>query len=585
MECLWYNHRCVVEEATPDEISLLKKILAIDFYHYEGSRRVFEKRENLLFKDSGSYYFPPGMIDFVSEKLEKIGMDLILDDMRSLPHAPINFNPLSEEYEAYEEQVQAVELAREDDNNVGFFSSLMGTGKSRIIRDLTFDKGVKTLIIVPSEIIRDQLAKSFQDLLPHQKVFTKIPKEQEKYIDHRAIIDTSEEVEADSLEKVYLLDKGFKKYGGNWFKVESAKNEVNLRKKKVKLSDLKNNGHIYIICFKSLENASLDFLHSVEMVIVDEGHRAKNKTIRYSLLNMPNAYYRYFFSATMWADLKQDMYLLMSVCEGKCIFEELPKDSIESQKVAKPIYIEKRSPMPNHPVGRWKKDKHGNSKIVYAKGMDNIAKLGLIGNETRNEDIAHTAIEYFFDNRHVLILVNEEYHGHILRNRIISLMKESAPIFVRNFPKEKKESISKNLGIESDDSLIIDYFLNVLNADFIFGQDVRSEKMKKIADLSFGQKACITIGTQAIAEGVDTKNINTIILADLRKASIRNIQGAGRGGRIGNLEDGDNQEFIIVNYMDWFHPTLLKHSQQRGEIIEKIFFSDDSYMKSKWGSL
>lgn len=589
-----YNHRIEVEDISSSELDLLKKTLKVDFYRFSSGRRVFDKTENLLYREEGVYFFPPGMLEYVGTKFDKINEDIYVDDYRSVPRAFLHFKD-TDRKELWPNQAGAKEAFQEEENNVGFITSVMGSGKTRIIEEIVKDKGVTTLIVAPTEAIRDGIVSSLSEIVSKNMITTSIPKEDD-FFAPKEILQNYDDFKPERMEDEYLLDKGFKKYGGNWHKVEKATNELCDRKKKRKEERAKKKrANIFVCCFQSLNSASVEWLRSIELFIGDEGHTAKNKTIRSALLCMPNAYFRYFISATMWADLKEDMLLLMSACGQNHIFEELPYQTIEDKRIAEPEFYQRRSPLPNHPVGRWKKDRFGNSKIVHTKDFDTMVKLGIVGNSTRNDDVCDVALREFEEGNRVLICNTEEIHGHILQELLSKkwLEKIKMDISCSNKTQILEKLNTQNLIDQIDQSENLENIRNraleLLDENFqpeyIFGRESRESKKNMIKEASYGEDPCIYIGTNAVGIGVDTKNINVVLLVDVRKSSIRVLQSIGRGDRIKSYQNNDleNDAFKVYAWDDWFHPKLQEHSRKVVAIYEKYFLGRESVTKEKWG--
>ncbi len=596
MEALEFNHRIEITSASTEELDIIKKACKVQFYRYSSGRRIHDRTENLLYKEDGNYYFPPGLLDFIASKLEKIGADIFLDDHRSEPMRHLRLKSKTSRPELFPNQKNALIETDKEENNQGYITSIMGSGKSRIIEEIVIQKSCNTLIVVPTESIRDAIYEQLLEVVPKKLISTKVPKE-EDFFSVKEIVNNHDDFVPERVEDKYLLDKGFKKYGGNWYKVDKAKNELSLREKKKEENkeNKKNKHNIVVCCYHSLREASLSFLHNVELFICDEGHTARNNTIRSALLNMPNAHYKYFLSATMWADLQEDMMLLMSAIGTNHVFEELPMDTLKANRVAKPEYIEKRSPVPSHPIGKWKRNsKNSESKIIHSKDFDTTVKLGLVGNSTRNDDVCETAIEEFMEGNRVLICINEEVHGHILRDILTEKWKQIQVNKIYGLKSKQLIEKLKELGMEypQDEPIenlrynLIQYLEKDFDPGYIFGQESKAIKKQLILETSYGHDACITIGTSAVGIGVDTKNINVVLLVDVRKSSTRTIQGIGRGSRIKNFEDQEkNYNFRVYNWLDWFHPKLMEHSRKRERMFKEYFLGEESITKKKWSKV
>jgi superfamily II DNA or RNA helicase len=529
MKASLYNNRVEIDEVSPDALAILKRTLKIDYYRQNGRRRVFEKSINLLEKVGDKYRFPPGMINYVDKKLSPINEDIYLDDERSRPFPHLKFKKIKQPT-AWVNQRECLEALAEEDNEVGFVCGVTGSGKSRIIEDAVTLRSVNTLIIVPREAIQFELYKKFKPLLPSGCVSTKLPKGSVP----RNLMDETKKAEASNPSEKYLEDKGFNRYGSNWLRTKKAKTAKEIRKE--------TKANIVIICYQSLSDISTEALDSFEHIIVDEGHTAKNNTIRNILSQAKNAYYRLFLSATMWAEVKNDMLLLMSSTSDNLIYEELPVDTIKDGRIKKPNFLTKLADKPDHAVGYWRKGKGGQSKIVYTKDWDEIVKLGLVGNNSRNVNIVNDAIDLMTGGNRVLVCIHEEMHGHIL------------------------QEMFADKGIKTS---------------FIFGRERKAQKRKIIEETQTGEEPHIFIGTGAVGLGVDTKNINSVILADVRKSSVVVFQFIGRALRATTL----SMEATIINYIDWFHPKLKEHSLLRERMCGDYYSSKDSTTKKKWSKI
>lgn len=538
MEITQYNHKALITEISDEELAIIKKELNVPYFKFYQGKYIFDKNksESLLYKDkNGNYYFPPALIYHLGDVLEKSGYDIFLEDNRMEPSPKLKLKK-PKWPKAWKNQEKAIDAIINDEIGFGSIISTMGSGKSRIIEEIVYLRQLPTLIIVPTQAIKDKLYNTFKESYGH--VVAKEIKDSGQRVNH---ISSYESYQNSSPEDEYLEDKGFKKIRGNWQKVSKAHNNIYGKGKKAGINS--KMPHILILCDDSLFKLSQEHLDYYEMVIVDEGHISSISSIRTTLLNMENAYYRYFVSATMWRDDSSDFKLLMSAVGTNIIFEESAYDAIQDNRVAKPIYYQERAPLPDEPVGFWGKDKNGKPKVIHSKDFDYIIKKGLVGNKTRNERIVTLACDRYMRGRRILICVTEKAHGQILEQRFKDAGHRT--IFIHGDTITKEEKIKKEQDIEK---------------------------------ASYGTDPIIVIGTFAIGIGVDTKNIDTVILADVRKSTIRVIQSSGRGGRINEL----SHEFEIIDLYDWFHPTLEKHSQKRYKMIMDYFRDNDSLVRDIW---
>ena len=544
-------HHKVFIDASSSELVSFKKYLKIysPLFNPPPGHPPFELI-NLFYKEDKS--FPTGYLGEVEKKLKKNAVSYEVFDTRRYPNAKINYR-LEKDEEMWDNQDEAFEEIKK--NPVGTVSSATGTGKTRIIEETINHRGLKTLVVVPYRLIQNQMYKKFADDFGRKNVSIKMPKKGEALdvkdtITYKKIggnvsdlyeksetktngrkLGSSYSVDVDetkpkmklgssyskeffdsdlSNEEKYLKDKKHEKKFVDFKEKQKLKQFSKKIKKKVP-----KGSNITIVCFNSLPEASQEFLDSIECVIIDECHHSSAITIREALDRMPNAAYRYGFSATPWRDKNADHKLLLSALGDKIIYDLGGKEAVDRGIIAKPKYQVITSPTPD-------------LFLQEDRNWRNIVEKGLIGNKTRNTSIINKAVDLFENDHNVLICVDEIAHLEILASRF------------------------KQRGID------------VLTIHGEQNHKLNDENIKKI---SASTKGLISIGTMAVGEGTDMPNISAIILASGGKASIRFLQRIGRGTRLTN---GKN-EVIVVDFEDWFNPVLLKHFRERKRIFYKYF--------------
>ena len=437
------------------------------------------------------------------------------------------------------------------------FTVTHNTGKSRAIFEIFLQKRVKTLILVPTTTIQKQLYKDFCEGIGSKFVSMKTPKffgqNQEieepaaktlgssylqdlgqqqtgtkapgsSYLSDRV---SQENAAQKRIGSSYLSDfnegKNFESPEESYLKRRKGLNKGNSKwsdkflNKKYNFAPKKANKEfpVTILCYKALDEIPQAFLDSVQCVLIDEYHHASSQTIRDALLNMPNAAYRYGFSATPWRDHYHEKLLLYSTLGHKLIFEMLPEEAIEKGLVAKP-----------------------NRRVIYAPTPDDflrdmrnwrmILENGIIANSARNKSIVRIAQEHMENKRNVLICVDEIAHLDILKQRF----------------EEKK-----------------------INPLIIHGQMDGEIKDANVEEVSFSAGGIISIATMAVGEGANLVNVDVIILASGGKGSIRFLQRIGRGMR----KTENKSTMIVIDFEDWFNPILAKHSRIRDRLWKEIF--------------
>lgn len=101
--------------------------------------------------------------------------------------------------------------------------------------------------------------------------------------------------------------------------------------------------------------------------------------------------------------------------------------------------------------------------------------------------------------------------------------------------------------------------------NIIFGEMRDWEKNDTIKKVGNYNGSLITIGTMAVGQGTDMPYVNAVILASGGKSTIRFIQRIGRGSR------KTTEDFMVIDFFDWFHETLIKHSIERQQTFKKEY--------------
>jgi superfamily II DNA or RNA helicase len=562
------HHKTFIVNASDADLDLVREALTVFKKRFMMSPYAEQEWEVTYLLNTRDFSFPSAYLSEVKKFAESKDIEVHITDSRKYPYQSLPRLGLKIDLQLREDQKEAFAAIRE--NQRGIIMMPTASGKSRVIMAAIASRKVRTLIIVPKTNLQDQMAKQLKEAFGQSKVDTMMPmhlkeriraglaKEehvefQEDHVlrkksfklDMSALSEPTKKTEKKSAfdeiivkdpskgrikftldmeaatggkkeelspEKAYLKDKQQKK----WDKQKEYRNKNQksgwdkFKEKKVSYKD------IYIFCDASLDKLPQEFLDQFEMVIVDECHHAAAKMIRDCLTKLKKAAFRYYFSATPWRDHKAEEQLLASSIGTDRIFELSPEDAIKYASIAKPMYTMRQSPEPKN----FMKDK---------KKWREILEFGIIGNETRNNLIVEDAIKDYDNDENVFIAVDEIAHLELLKERF------------------------KNKG---------------LDVQVIHGELPRKVNEKTIETVG-KQKRGICIGTMSVGEGTDMPNISSVIMASGGKSSIRFLQRIGRGARKGT--EMDKVAFLVKDYFDWFHDTLLRHSLQRKSIFEKYF--------------
>ena len=545
------HNKTYITDASDEDLSKISKFLRIWYQDHMQQLHCF----NLFQKKEKA--FPTGYLSTILKKLKKRNVIPTVVDERKYPAPLYAFSKKDKkvkQHELWEHQTLALDAI--DKNPTGIISAVTGSGKSAIIVETFHLKKVKTLIIVPSTTIQKQLYADFCNSIGKKHVSMKAPKrykvdtipeaEQPKSKFGSSYISSMYGEKSDAPKKKlgssYLEDqdpveKTVKpKFGSSYMqdsapaKTKDPEHEYLKRKKdpekykkwqkkqlekKYKQYQKLTEFPVTILCFQSLDDIPIEFFKSIQCVIVDESHHASAKTIREPLMEMENAAFRYGFSATPWRDKWHEEMLLVSALGENKIFDFSATEAIEKGIIAKPIYQMVESPTPD----RFLRD---------IRHWRTILEEGIIGNKARNKAIVNRAVEMVQNHRNVLICVDEISHLEILQER---LKKENVIPFV------------------------------------IHGQMNDKEKDSNIASVSFGEGGMVSIATMAVGEGANLVNVDAVILAGGGKGSIRFLQRIGRGAR----KTATKFEVLVLDFHDWFNPTLAKHSRMRKEIFHEVY--------------
>jgi len=533
MEIELNHHKAFITKYTTEELTALKKVSKIQIFRREGKRKVYQETIHLLNQDEMS--IPAPYFWQLAQKLDVLGFDIDLFDERSFPAPYINLKRPNFKNDLYEDQAEALEKCIEEPT--GVIVKMTGGGKGRIIDELVYQKRVRTLIIVPTISIQDNIYYRLKEIYSGSKVSRKIKKQdweslgsfkkkartwKPRTVDiNQDLIDAQEEDGDLSPEEQYLYEKGFQEVRGQIRKVRRA-SEV--EKSKTSWPD------VAVICFQSLDSLPMDYVESVEMIIIDEGDTAACVTIRENLLALKSAAYRYFLTATFWRNSTEETELLVAATGNKIIYEVIPKDTIESGQTMMPELMVLDAPEPKRKgKGEWLRD---------VKGFDNIVKRCIVANTERNKMIIDEVTGLYLDKRRIIIFIWEESHAQILKQR---------------FDEGAVESV-------------------------IYSSSLKKDERSRIEDIaSHGTDPVVVIATSALRRGTDTVNIDTIILADVRKSPTNLFQSIGRGTRIGG-----NHSLLVVDIKDWFHETPLRWFLERQRAFKDYYKSDGSYTDKKF---
>lgn len=253
------------------------------------------------------------------------------------------------------------------------------------------------------------------------------------------------------------------------------------------------------------------FFERVKLLICDEVHRGSASDYHKTLLAI-EAPFRYGCSATPFLRTdRADMRLRGSI--GDLLYRLTPEQGVQAGFFIKPdVYFVD-----------YMDDGYKNIDAVVKMygGYHAIYSEGIVENERRNQAILELSKKCIAQNRKTLILIRILKHGLMLKEKIN------------------------------------DYYGHKF-AVFLSGKNSEDQRKKAVADMRSG-KIKIIISSTIFDEGFDFQELDAGILASGGEADIKTIQRIGRLMRACD----DKQHPVVYDFIDRFHPTLLKHSISR----------------------
>lgn len=322
-----------------------------------------------------------------------------------------------------------------------------------------------------------------------------------------------------TISLVHQMAKDFDDYG----------NKLNIRMiTGTSKKDWKDNitDDVVITTWQSIYKMPKTWFQHFGVVIGDEAHLFKAKSLTSILEKLPHCRYRFGFTGTL--DGSQTHQLVLEGLFGPTKSLVKTKDLMENNQLAKlriKILVLKYDKEITKQV----------SKMKYADEMDFIVR-----NQKRNEFINNLALS--LDGNTLILFQYVEKHGKQLYDMINSKVKKGRKVF------------------------------------FVFG-GTDGETRESIREITERETNAIIIASYGTySTGINIKALHNIIFASPSKSKIRNLQSIGRGLRVSDNKDqctlfdiGDDlQHGKEVNY-------TLKHLYERVKIYNQEKFEYKLY--------
>ena len=282
--------------------------------------------------------------------------------------------------------------------------------------------------------------------------------------------------------------------------------------------------------FKSDPQKVIDYLATIEVLIVDEAHRSSADQFFKVISACVNAFFRFSLTATALMKGNREDDLKMIACSGNMISRVTNGDLIARGILAQPYFRFHEVPAFKMPDGR--SPNRADYQAAY--------KTGIVENLVRNQMIVDDAITQVAEGRRGVILVKEIQHGDLL----IAKLK-----------------------------------LYGMRCAWVAGKDSADKREAALNGLR-ENTLDVLVASTILDEGLDCDAISFIILAGGGKSKISLFQRVGRSVR---KKKGDELAKIgntakIIDYIDTGDKRLMKHSALRfaavkaeeGWIIEGI---------------
>lgn len=248
--------------------------------------------------------------------------------------------------------------------------------------------------------------------------------------------------------------------------------------------DKTSDAKIFIATWQSLYKQPKKWFEQFNVVIGDEAHLFKAKSLTTIMSNLENCKYRFGFTGTL--DGTNTHKLMLEALFGS-VKKTVSTNELITNKVLSDFKI--KSLILNYPD----EVKKMVSKLSYQEEMD-----FLVSNKSRNNFIKNLTLS--LKGNSLLLFQYVEKHGNILYN----IIKEQEP---------NRKVYFIHGGIDGEER----------------------ERIRKIVDKS--NNSIIVASYQTFSTGINIKNLHNVIFSSPSKSKIRNLQSIGRGLRKSDSKD------------------------------------------------
>ena len=424
--------------------------------------------------------------DFSSDEFSLIEAKKFIEELKP------KFQPRDYQLEAF---VHAVRERR------ALLLSPTASGKSFIIYLLTRYYNAKTLIIVPTTTLVHQLAKDFDD-----------------YGYERVEVHVSE-------QRRNQGSSGIRSNSGN-----STSNEWTHGIHKIYAGQEKRSqAQVTITTWQSIYKAPKEWFSQYDVVIGDEAHLFKAKSLTSILTKLEDCRYRFGFTGTL--DGTQTHKLVLEGLFGPVRKVTTTAELIEQKHLA-----------------------DFRIKAIVLSYPDEIRQMIARAGDYQSE------IDY---------IVRLEARNNFIKNLVLSL--EGNTLLLFQFVDKHGRALYEKLSKESGDRKIF----------FIHG-GVDGEERDKVREIVEKESNAIIVASfGTFSTGINIRNLHNVIFASPSKSRVRNLQSIGRGLRTSDTKKAATL-FDIADDLTWKSKknyTLL-HFMERVKIYNEEKFNYKIYKVS-----
>lgn len=280
---------------------------------------------------------------------------------------------------------------------------------------------------------------------------------------------------------------------------------------------------IVISTWQSLYKMKKDWFQRYDVVIGDEAHLFKAKSLTNILTKMTNCPYRYGFTGTL--DGTQTNKLVLEGLFGP-VNQVIKTSELMEKNVLADLSI--KALVLNYPddIKRLNKSKSYNEEIEY-----------IVTNDARNKFIRNLALS--LEGNSLLLFQFVEKHGKVLYELI----------------KDKRE-----------------------NSHFVYG-GVSADHREDIRHMVENESNSIIVASYGtFSTGINIRNLHNVVFCSPSKSRIRNLQSIGRGLRISESKKSVTL-YDIVDDLSWknYKNYALKHFMERADTYSKENFTYKLY--------